>query len=71
MNQNILELAERAEIKFEAHLQHSWIDTAVITPADLKKFAELIIRECADYITDKATIETLLGKMLMEHFGVE
>jgi hypothetical protein len=36
-----------------------------------EKFAELIVRECANYITDKATIETLLGERLMEHFGVE
>jgi hypothetical protein len=38
---------------------------------DYKKFAELIVRECANYITHKATIETLLGERLMEHFGVE
>jgi DNA integrity scanning protein DisA with diadenylate cyclase activity len=36
-----------------------------------KKFAELLVRECANYITHKATIETLLGERLMEHFGVE
>jgi hypothetical protein len=38
---------------------------------DREKFAELIVRECANYITHKATIETLLGERLMEHFGVE
>jgi len=36
-----------------------------------EKFAELIVRECADYISETATIETLLGERLKEHFGVE
>jgi hypothetical protein len=36
----------------------------------MEQFAELIVRECANYITHKATIETLLGERLMEHFGV-
>jgi len=36
-----------------------------------EKFAELIVKECADYITESASIETLLGKKLLEHFGVE
>ena len=38
---------------------------------DLEKFAELIVRECADYITESAFVETLLGKKLLERFGVE
>jgi hypothetical protein len=46
MNERIQTLAKQAEIKFEATLEHSGIDTAVITPADLEKFAELIIKEC-------------------------
>jgi hypothetical protein len=46
MNERIFQLAKQAQIKFEAHLQHLGIDTAVITPADLEKFAELIVREC-------------------------
>ena len=47
MNERIKELATESEIKFEAHLHHLGIDTAVITPADLEKFAELIAQECA------------------------
>ena len=37
----------------------------------MAKFAELIVKECADYISETATIETLLGERLKEHFGVE
>ena len=56
MNERIKLVAEQAEIKFEAHLQHLGIDTAVITPADLEKFAELIVRECMDIARDVANI---------------
>ena len=38
---------------------------------NIEKFAELIVKECADYISETATIETLLGERLKEHFGVE
>jgi hypothetical protein len=71
MNERIKEIADEARIKFSAHLAHEGVDTAVITRRDLNEFAELIVRECANYITHKATIETLLGERLMEHFGVE
>jgi hypothetical protein len=71
MNERIKELADEARIKFSAHLAHEGVDTAVITRRDLNEFAELIVLECANYITHKATIETLLGERLMEHFGVE
>ena len=48
MNNRIKQLIEQAEIKFESHPQHQGIDTAVIIPTDLEKFAELIVRKCAD-----------------------
>ncbi len=35
------------------------------------KLVELIVRECADFVSETATIETLLGDRLKEHFGVE
>jgi len=52
MNNRIKQLIEQAEIKFESHPQHQGIDTAVIIPTDLEKFAELIVRECMS-ITNK------------------
>ena len=36
-----------------------------------EKFAELIVRECADFIAETATIETLLGDRLKDHFEVK
>ena len=52
MNERILELAETADIKFDAHLSHMGIDTAVITSADLRKFAELIIWHATECVRD-------------------
>lgn len=70
MNERILELAERAEIKFESHPQHQGVDTAVIIPSDLKKFAELIIRECMTVVDDAdPTIACYCA--IKAHFGVE
>ncbi len=84
MNKRIRQLAEQAEIKFEAHLQHLGIDTAVITPADLEKFAELIVQECisinrqrmfSEYEGDSHRVahnNALLcaNSDMFEHFGV-
>ena len=76
MNERIKELSTEAQIKFEAHLQHFGIDTAVITPADLKKFAELIVRECADAIINDSRLSDVRSasngcvRTIKEHFGV-
>jgi hypothetical protein len=49
-----------------------YADTGEIKPNDMMYiFAELIVRECADFVSETATIETLLGDRLKEHFGVE
>ena len=77
MNERIKELVEQADIKFSAHWQHQGIDTAVIIPSDLKKFAELIIRECSafvynypeKYLTRNQARE--ISMSMEEHFGVE
>jgi hypothetical protein len=61
MNERIKQLAEQATT--EEHDGFRYFDK--------RKFAELIVRECADFVTERATIETLLGKLLKEHFGVE
>ena len=41
----------------------------------LKKFAELIVRECADiarnHLLDKADRSFLIHKQIKQHFGVE
>jgi hypothetical protein len=56
MNERIKAVAQQAEIKFEATLEHSGIDTAVIIPADLEKFAELIIKECLGDLKERIAL---------------
>ena len=74
MNERINELAEEAEINFESHPQHQGIDTAVITPSDLKKFAELIVLECINTVSDcsvEYSIRPQIVNEIKKHFGVE
>jgi hypothetical protein len=87
MNERIKELADEARIKFSAHWAHQGVDTAVITRLDLKEFAELIIKECAELIDNKEMItaaqtydevfvakydtKELCAKQIRKHFGVE
>jgi hypothetical protein len=82
MNERIKAVAAQSEIKFEATLEHSGIDTAVITLADLEKFAEILIQECERVAKDpqwysespsnswRNPIRYVCGVM-KEHFGVE
>jgi hypothetical protein len=72
MNERIKELADEARIKFSAHWAHQGVDTAVITRLDLKEFAELIVRECAQVGFDYADGHCCeISAVILEHFGVE
>jgi hypothetical protein len=73
MNKRIKELAEQAggNPNYKAFFGHflppppDYIDPATV---DLEKFAELIVRECAELcdVNDKEQ-----GNILREHFGVK
>ena len=68
MNERILELAKQASAA-------SVIDGMdgrfyVISPA-MEKFAELIVKECADWIDRQDESRCPYGIDLLEHFGVE
>lgn len=81
MNEQIKELVAEVGIHFSAHYQHQGVDTAVIIPSDLEKFAELIVKECANLCQQEATKEAnnvwertraaCDAQMIREHFGVE
>ena len=71
MNERIKELALEADIHFSAHHQHSGVDTAVVVLSDLEKFAELIVKECADIATNRYQRLMDGGKAIKQHFGVE
>jgi hypothetical protein len=63
MNERIKELADQATDK-----EHGY------SFFDREKFAELIVRECVQYIEDKFDFcgdELIIAEKLKEHFGVE
>ena len=78
MNERIQELAEQAGLKY-----HNWItNESNIDDGDFKyprledyeKFAELIVRECAEVADNADAIRPKwrsIGKWVREHFGVE
>jgi len=66
MNERIKELAERAENY--AHEQNDKFGLSYKREYD-KKFAELIVRECAKRSGELGNPE--LGQGLLKHFGVE
>ena len=74
MNERIQELAD----KIWAEEYWSNPNTDKLLPAQLNRFAELIVRECADqlpriseeYYTGDGIVEDA-QKLILEHFGVE
>ena len=74
MNERIRELGLQADIKFETHPQHQGVDTAVIIPTDLEKFAELIVADCIRIVEGYCeTSPEIYGLPLeiLEHFDME
>ena len=66
MNERIRELAD------EAGFMDSWFsESGDDCERELKKFAELIVRECADFVAAGEFGDPGTAKMLMEDFGVE
>ncbi len=75
MNDRIRELADEAKAYCHGTFQNTksaqWMP---YTPMYDKKFAELIVRECSQYIEDKFDFcgdELIIAEKLLEHFGVE
>jgi hypothetical protein len=65
MNQRIRELAEQAGAS-----RRAGVGGLVFRDAELKKFAELIIRECAEVASDYDGAH-YVGTAIEKHFGVE
>ena len=68
MNERIKELWEEATVSV-------WPRPGKFTAGEydyhLEKFAELIVRECADYVDSAISDGGVDGRILKEHFGVE
>ena len=67
MNERIRELAELSGFKVD--WQHE--DVQALKMARFEKFAELIVKECADIATLNQFQWDSAGGYVLEHFGVE
>jgi len=77
MNERIKELAEQAGLRFTQLMSNPMVPIVDGKETDLEKFAELIVRECAD-VTHRLIVEDgkefpvkSVAYRLKEHFGVE
>ncbi len=70
MNERIRELAEQADVPKE----YSFVEGATVWKTDpsIERFAELIVRECANRASwAQDTNEQDIGGEVLKHFGVE
>jgi hypothetical protein len=70
MNERIFELAKQADL-----IHWDTLPSGARTPdhesvVKAKKFAELIVRECADYVDSAISDGGVDGRVVKEHFGV-
>jgi hypothetical protein len=71
MNERILELAKQAGHRYYPSSNSGPLRVEYLTP-ELEKFAELIVRECANRATwAQDTGAADIGGEVLKHFGVE
>lgn len=64
MNERIRELAEQAGLDYDSYDRYGLFNE--------EKFAELIVRECADWINDNVGMVDADARVdLLKHFGVK
>ncbi len=72
MNERIQQLAEQAGAEIYGHPDHATICVnGQDADALMKKFAQLIIRECADIASMNQHQWESTGMYVLKHFGVE
>jgi len=72
MNERIKELAKQAGLEFDDDLALEPEPIYYTSQKDLEKFAELIVRECAEQVKNLHANKRISGaEIIREHFGVE
>lgn len=71
MNEKILNLAEQAGIAVWGDAVYMYNPKDNLNSAVLEKFAELIVRECADIATMNQFQWDSAGGYVLKHFGIE
>jgi hypothetical protein len=67
MNERIRQLAEQAGLKIPVDAEYN----GHIYRHALEKFAQLIVRECADIASINQFQHDAVGNYVLKHFGVE
>ena len=71
MNERIKGLAEQAGLKIEYQMINPPKPLQILGSAEqFEKFAELLMKECADYVDSAISDGGVDGRSLKEHFGV-
>jgi hypothetical protein len=68
MNERIENLWSQAGGHYNNGNQHTWAQYTIDNP---EKFAELIVKECADIATINQHQYNSVGDYVLKHFGVE
>jgi hypothetical protein len=75
MNEKIRRLALQAKIDYDLRPEIARAPVWIALDDELEKFAELIVRECAEIANDHNSeaegITLGVGRVIKEHFGVE
>ena len=72
MNERIKELAEQAGLRFTQLMSNPMVPVVDGKETDLEKFAELIVRECAEVGSKFSQAHPLdIQYQIKRHFGVE
>jgi hypothetical protein len=67
MNERIKELIAQATKRYEP----DWNGAPAYEDFNKEKFAELIVRECAEYAEHELDMAGYKKKFMLKHFGVE
>ena len=68
MNERIKQLWKQAGGHYDSGNQHTWPEYTIDDP---KKFAELIVRECANIADEYDGAGSTIVSRIKQHFGVE
>ena len=71
MNQLLKELYRSCRSKEALASQDSYNSADVLIGSEVQKFAELIVRECAEVARLNTRVDSKVYLMIKEHFGVE
>ena len=72
MNERIRQLADEAGLRFTQLMSNPMVPVVDGKETDLEKFAELIVRECAELSADNPGYNGLnIFDKILKHFGVE